>query len=116
MLDLNTLKMSIFQFTRILGILIDNAIDASKESDEKIINLYFRNEQHRNRQVVVIENSYKNKSVDIDDIFQKDKTEKKNHSGLGLYEVKRILNKNSNLNLYTTKDSLLFKQQLEIYY
>lgn len=36
--------------------------------------------------------------------------------GLGLYEVRKILNRNNNLNLFTTKNSEYFRQQLEIYY
>lgn len=44
LLDLSTLKMKIYEFARILGILLDNAIEASSECDEKIINLTFRND------------------------------------------------------------------------
>lgn len=42
LLDLGNLKMKIYDFARILGILLDNAIEASSESDEKIINITFR--------------------------------------------------------------------------
>ena len=42
------------------------------------------------------------------------KDDGKNH-GLGLWEVRKILKKNNNLNLFTTKTNKLFKQQLEIY-
>ena len=43
------------------------------------------------------------------------KNDKESH-GLGLYEVRKILNRNNNLNLFTTKNSEYFRQQLEIYY
>ena len=33
-----------------------------------------------------------------------------------LWEIRQILNKNNNINLYTTKDKQYFSQQLEIYY
>ena len=39
LLDLSKLNMKIYEFARILGILLDNAIEASSECDEKIINL-----------------------------------------------------------------------------
>jgi len=39
LLDLSTLKMKIYEFARILGILLDNAIEASNECEEKIINI-----------------------------------------------------------------------------
>ena len=60
--------------------------------------------------------AYTNKNVDTDEIFNKGISGKENHSGLGLWEVRQILKKNSNLNLYTNKDDKLFRQQLEIYY
>ena len=107
LLDMDDLKMNIYEFTRILGILLDNSIEAAKESSEKQIHISFRNDFNKKQQVVIIENSYKNKNVDINTIFDKSKTDKKNHSGLGLFEVKRILCKHNNLNLYTTKDNKL---------
>ena len=115
-LDLNTLNMKIYEFSRVLGILLDNAIEEASKCDEKIINIKFRNEHNKNRQVVIVENTYSNKNVDIDEIFNKGYSGKENHSGLGLWEVRQVLKKNNNLNLYTTKDDKLFKQQLEIYY
>ena len=54
--------------------------------------------------------------VNIDEIFKKGKSGKNNHSGLGLYEIRQYINKNKNLNLYTTKSDDFFTQQLEIYY
>ena len=48
-------------------------------------------------------------------IFDKGYSSKANNTGLGLWEVKQILKRNNNLNLYTTKDEKFFKQQLEIY-
>lgn len=115
-LDLNTLKIKIYDFTRILGILMDNAIEATKECDEKVINLIIRNEQNKNRQVVIIENTYKNKDVNLDLIFDKGVTSKPGNTGLGLWKVREILKKNENLNLFTTKNDKYFRQQFEMYY
>lgn len=115
-LDLNTLNMKIYEFSRILGILIDNAIEEAEKCDEKQINIKFRNEQNKNRQIIIVENTYSNKDVDIDEIFYKGFSSKDNHSGLGLWEVKQVLKRNNNLNLFTSKDDKYFKQQLEIYY
>lgn len=116
LLDLNDLHMKIYEFARILGILLDNAIEAAEQSKEKIINISFRKDDKNNRNIILIENSYKNKDVDIDTIFNKGFTEKENHSGIGLWEVRKIISKNNNVNLFTTKSDSLFKQQLEIYF
>lgn len=115
-LDLNTLNMKIYEFTRIFGILLDNAIEATSECEEKLINIKFRNEPNKNRQLVIVENTFNDKNLNIDKIFQKGVSGKENHTGLGLWEVRKILKKNNNLNLYTKKDNNLFIQQLEIYY
>ncbi len=119
-MDLNEIEahMKIYEFTRILGILLDNAIEAASECDEKIIHVSFRKEANRHRLVMVIENTYKNKDVDIDAIFEKDFStkSKKTNSGLGLWEVRQVLKKNNNLNLFTSKSDEFFSQQFEIYY
>ena len=115
-LDLNELNMSIYEFTRILGILLDNAIEEAEKCDEKIINISFRKFTNKHCQIVSIENTYNNKDVNIDKIFEKGMSGKENHSGLGLWEIRQILKKHNNLNLFTTKNNQYFKQQLEIYY
>ena len=116
-LDLNEIekRMRILDFTRILGILLDNAIDASKECDKKIINVTFRKEVSNDMIVVIIQNTYKNKDVNTEEIYKKGISSKENHSGLGLWKVRQILMRNNNLNLFTTKNDEFFTQQFEIY-
>ena len=114
--DLNEFNIKSYEFSRILGILLDNAIEASSECEEKIVNIQFRNEYNRNRNLVIISNTYKDKSLNTEEIFEKGKSGKENHSGLGLWEVRQYMKKNNNLNLYTSKDDKYFTQQLEIYY
>lgn len=116
LLDLNNLHMKIYEFARILGILLDNAIDAASESDKKVLNIVFRNDSRNNRNIILIENTYKDINMNIDEIFNKGVSGKENHTGLGLWEVKQILKKNNNVNLYTDKNDTYFSQQLEIYY
>lgn len=116
LLDLSKLHMKIYEFTRILGILLDNAIDASSECEEKLMNIIFRDDSKNHRQLITVENTYNDKNVDTEKIFNKGFTGKENHTGLGLWEVRKILNKSKNLNLYTTKNEKYFSQQIEIYY
>ena len=116
-LDLNEIeeRMKIYDFTRILGILLDNAMDAAEECDKKIINVTFRKDISNNMILVIIQNTYNNKDVDTEEIYQKGITTKENHSGLGLWKVRQILMHNNNLNLFTTKNDEFFTQQFEIY-
>ena len=111
LLDLNELHMKIYEFARILGILLDNAIDAASECDEKVLNIFFRNEARNNRNIILIENTYKDKDVDLNQIFNKGITGKENHTGLGLWEIRQLLKKNNNVNLYTNKNEKYFTQQ-----
>lgn len=118
-MDLETLNIKTYELTRILGILLDNAIDACSNSTEKNIYITMRKDRNPNKQLIIIENTYANKDVDTNKIFEKGYTSKidndgKSH-GLGLWEVRKILRKNNNLNLFTTKSIRLFTQQLEIY-
>ena len=119
-MDLNEIEkhMKIYEFTRILGILLDNAIEAASECEEKAVHVTFRKEETRSRLLMIIENTYKNKDINVDEIFEKDFStkSKKTNSGLGLWEVRQILKKNNNLNLFTTKNDEFFSQQFEIYY
>lgn len=115
-LDLNDLHMKIYEFTRILGILMDNAIEATSECEDKIINVSIRKNNRKHMQLLQIENTYKDKEIDTEKIYEKGYSTKKGNTGLGLWEVRQILRKNNNLNLYTSKDETYFSQQLEIYY
>ena len=116
LLDLDNLHMKIYEFARMLGILLDNAIEAASEANEKILNIVFRNDSKNNRNIILIENTYKNKNIDMEQIFNKGVSGKENHTGLGLWEVKQLLKKNNNVNLYTNKNETYFSQQIEIYY
>ncbi len=115
-LDLNELHMKIYEFTRVLGILMDNAIEATSECENKVINVTFRKDSRKHMQLLIIENTYKDKNIDTEKIFEKGYSTKEGNTGLGLWEIRQILKKNNNLNLYTTKNSEYFTQQFEIYY
>jgi two-component system sensor histidine kinase AgrC len=113
--DFTKLNFSIYEFSRILGILLDNAIEAAKDSEEKQINIMFRKSSQNNVQIFSIENTYCDKNVNTEKIFEKGLSGKSNHSGIGLWEVKQILKRHKNIDLITEKNDIYFKQQLEIY-
>ena len=114
--DFNNLHMPIYEFSRVLGILLDNAIEAAKECKEKQINLLFRESRKQHVQIIIIENTYLNKNIDTKKIFEKGFSGKENHTGIGLWEVNNIIMKNNNAVLKTTKDDKYFKQELQIYF
>lgn len=111
-IDYKKLPISPYDFSRILGIFLDNAIEAAKTSTEKEIGL--RCENNNNSYQIIIENSYINKDVDIEKIFLKGYSSKKIKSGLGLWEVSKLINTIPNISLYTEKDDNHFIQKLII--
>mgnify|MGYP003288874839 CR=1 FL=1 len=114
MFDYQRLDMPIYDFCKILGILLDNALEAAEETDEKEINILVRESRKDGVQLISIENTYKEKDVDIERIYEKDYSNKNRNSGLGLWTVKNIIAKNPNVVLHTNKDDMYFRQQLYI--
>lgn len=114
-LDLNTLQVNNYKFSRILGVLLDNAIEEAEKCDEKIIKVSFRRENKNHRAVILIQNTYTNKNVDIEEIFKKGVSGKQNHSGIGLWEVRKYVKNSKNLDLFTSKNNEFFNQELTIY-
>lgn len=120
LMNLSNLNIKMYELTRILGVLFDNAIEAAAKCDNKIINITFRKDKKSNKNLIITQNTYINKDVNINRIFEKgytskeDKESDKSH-GLGLWEVRKYLKNNTNLDLYTTKNNDFFTQQFEIY-
>lgn len=113
--DLSKFKKKSYIISRVLGILLDNALEACLETEEKIVNVKFFKDDMKNKNLIKIENTYINKEVDIRKIFEKEYTTKDGNTGLGLWKVQDMLKQDTNFELFTTKDDYMFKQQLEIY-
>mgnify|MGYP004510661843 FL=1 len=114
-LNLNDIAINMYHLSRILGILIDNAIEEAEKCNDKIVRVSFIKEAKNSRSVIIVKNTYTNKDVDIEKIFEKGLSGKENHSGIGLWEVRKYVKKSNNLDLYTSKDDKYFKQELSIY-
>ena len=112
--DLSTINFNIYEFTRILGILLDNAIEAAKKTTEKIIEIQFKSDSKK--QLFIIENSCADNNISTTKIFEKGYSTKKNNSGIGLWKVHNILSKNTNIDLFTTVKNNKFKQELSVFY
>lgn len=115
LVDLSKLKSKSYILSRMLGILLDNALEACIEAEDKIVNVLFIKDDIKNRVLIKIENTYINKEVDLTKIFEKEYSTKTGNTGLGLWKVRDILSRDKNLDLFTTKDDYMFRQQLEIY-
>lgn len=110
--DINQINLDSYNLCKILGILLDNAIEASCKCQNKIINLSFYS--YEQKQFIMIENTYLSKNISTKKIFEKGFSTKNSHSGIGLWEIHNIIEKNKNLKLQTKANSDFFIQKLEI--
>ena len=60
--DFDSKDIKTYDLCRIVGILLDNAIDAAEECTRKIINIKLINERKAKRNVIIIENTYREKN------------------------------------------------------
>lgn len=77
---------------KILGIIIDNAIEASEKTKDKLLIIDAYNE--KDGIVIEVTNSCKEKDIDISSLYKKGYSSKGNNRGFGLH-IARMLLKNS---------------------
>lgn len=107
------INMDIIDLTRIIGIFLDNAIEASDSVDISEINIACINTEQQSK-LIVIQNRVGKVKFNIREIFKEGFSTKGNGRGTGLSNVKSILNKHSNTTLNTRIENNWFIQELEI--
>lgn len=106
--NVNIPRISKIDFIRLLGNLIDNAIENAERTDNKTIVLIW------GKNSLTVQNSFlKEYDIDLQQIYNKGYSTKKNSKGLGLSVVQDILNKYSQiLSLNTCIENDFFIQHL----
>lgn len=103
--------MDIVKLSRILGILLDNAIEASSSTlDKQLCIAVITGEE---AVVFLIENSCNEIPIPLSLLMEKGKSTKLCHEGLGLYNVKQITDHLPNV-FFSMSSGSLFRQTLEI--
>ena len=111
--DIDRMDMDIIDLCRIIGVLFDNAIEATINCSEPSIKFGIIN--RKNSVVVVIINSCEINTPPIYKMFEKGFSTKRSNRGVGLSNVKEIVNKKyTNVSLNTSMENQLFKQELII--
>ena len=83
---------------KILGIVLDNAIEACEKTKERFLTIDIYNE--KGNVVIDIENSYKDKIKDINKLYSKNYSSKGNNRGLGLHVAKMLLKNSKYLEMH----------------
>lgn len=97
---------------RVLGILLDNAIEAAAESSEKEIRISIVSTE--TAVIFIITNSTLPLSIPVSRLFQKGYSSKERHEGIGLSTVIELLDPVPYANLSTRCENTIFCQNLEI--
>lgn len=79
-----------FDVNVILANLLENAVEAARDTDEKILHVNISAGKGLLR--IIVENSYNNRLMKSGEVFRTTKNDKKNH-GIGLQNVKRMVGK-----------------------
>jgi len=105
-------SMGTIELSKFLGILLDNAIEESLESKEKIVYLWLLSSE--DSVTITIGNSFKNKP-DLHKIFQQSYSTKGEGRGMGLNYIRKTIEEfHSNVLLNTLIEGNVFKQELHI--
>lgn len=103
------------ELSRILGILLDNALEATTKTVDKYIRLEMTFDSRKNADIIKVINTYDtNTSINLNDIYKKGVSSKKIKSGIGLWEVKKLISKVKNAQIYATIENDKFVQNIII--
>ncbi|HEM2780071.1 TPA: GHKL domain-containing protein [Streptococcus suis] len=102
--------LELIEFITILSILLDNAIDAAKQcANGNIVFAYF---QEDDRKIVVVENTTVEDKVSTNHIFEYGHSTKGDNRGIGLANVKAILDNYPKFSISTNSSNHRFVQEL----
>ncbi|PTI50222.1 accessory regulator AgrC [Staphylococcus warneri] len=106
-IDMNTIELS-----RIIGITLDNAIEASESLEDALIRIAFFKEDES--VTLIIMNKCKDSIPRVHELFEEGFSTKGDNRGLGLSTLKEITDNNDNVLLDTVIENGFFVQKIEI--
>ena len=109
---INYISMDIIDLIRVIGIFLDNAIEAAELCEKPVIKLGVIKKEKSI--LIIIINSCTKDTPPVYKMFQKGFSTKGKDRGTGLSNVREILNKSSNIFLDTIIKDVEFIQKLEI--
>ena len=103
------------ELSRILGIVLDNAIEATSKTDNKYMKLEMKYDARKDADIIKVYNTYDtNIDINLKDIYKKGVSSKKIKSGIGLWEVKKLIDKSKNSQIYASLEHGMFVQNIII--
>lgn len=102
--------MPMIDFIRAMTIVVDNALEEAIQSEEKVVQFAFF--EMEERQYFIIRNSCMHETMDLQKIYEKRYSSKKENEGYGLFSLKRLIDKTPNATLETEFVAPYFTQTL----
>ncbi len=103
------------ELSRIFGVLLDNAIEATTACENKYIRLEIKHVSKKNATVIRILNTFDQSiKIDLSCIYRKGYSSKKVKSGLGLWEACNIISRYKHAQMYATIENDKFVQNIII--
>lgn len=110
--EVSTLPMDAIDLVRVMGILLDNAIEAALESDTPA--LQFSMVALEKECLIIIKNTFVDKGIPLASIRRPDVSSKGKNRGVGLYNVEQIVQKYKDIFWETETSEGLFVQRLQL--
>lgn len=111
--EIKEAHISEMEFSRVMGIILENALEEASENDSKKIEIYV--EASDGSLNIAVGNTFKSQKLNLDKIYIKGYSTKGENRGLGLHILKSIVDKNSNMTLNTFINEGMFIQDLYIF-
>lgn len=110
------INFSMPDLSRILGIILDNAIEATTKLEKnRYIKLEMRFDNKKCADVIRVYNTYDTSiNINTQDIFKKGYSSKEVKSGIGLWEVKKLIDKSKHSQIYASIEKDRFIQNIII--
>lgn len=103
-----------FDYVRIVSILLDNAIEAAEKADSPWLSIVFLNQGYPKEIKLIIDNTCSREAILMDQITEKGYSTKGDERGLGLFNIRKLLEDHSNVFLQTESNENIFRQTLII--
>ncbi|WP_381414472.1 quorum-sensing sensor histidine kinase AgrC [Staphylococcus epidermidis] len=110
--EIDRISMNTVDLSRIIGIIVDNAIEASENLEEPLINIAFIDNDESVTFIVM--NKCSDDIPKIHELFEQGFSTKGDNRGLGLSTLKELTDSNENVLLDTVIENGYFVQKVEI--
>lgn len=109
---MTSIPVPLVQFIRMISIILDNGIEAAVESDEKLLQVAFFEKGEEVH--FIVRNSIVHETIHLNEIYDKDYSNKDVDRGYGLYSLQVLVQALPNVTLETSFERNFFIQKLTL--